>query len=377
MTRAEVWYLFGLAAITLILLRLWSTNRSRANFRDPVVISFTLGLFLGASGTLSRQPPIARLFDAVLFPNAAWLVADGLFLIALCAGSYWVDLMIDPALRERGWKLFQRWRVVSLIAVIAWMVTAAQLEASTWASLERGGIDAGGRPVLLAARLAYFAYDLWGLLYLSLHFYQQRRHMRDRFNYIRLTIPWAGITLAITAPALQVAGSLEVFAWPELLPVVWPPLWALISTIQGVVAILIVVTFLPSGYRAVSWLDKQLLVHRLLHLRHTLARSRPDLLPRPATLDRPGIIVRDPDQWLATLVNEVEIAKRLMSTGKTTYQVEAPAGGVMPDEARYALREEEAQFLRGLTSREPLSTPNVRGDTYALARWYAAVDSAL
>lgn len=372
MIRLEAWYLFGLAAIALIVLRLRPTGRS--NWRDPVAISFSLGLFLAASGTLSKQPVIANLVDAAFGPNAAWLQADILFLLGLCAGTYWVDLMRTPTLRKRGWSLLYRRRTAALLAVIGWMILAAWLAAPTWAILERGGLDVGGSPILLTARLAYLGYVLWGLGYLSYHFYRQRQHMRDRFNYIRLTIPWFAISLALTAPALQLIGLVAFYLNPAWLPQVWPALWLEISLIQGAVAVLIVATFFPPAYRLVSWADKQLLVRRLLRARRVMAHSRPDLalgVERPG----PGSLARDPDRWLATLVNEMEIAKRLM--GQTTYEIEAPAGGLMPDEARYALREEQGQFLRGLTKREPLAAPRVTGDTYALARWYAAVGSHL
>jgi hypothetical protein len=255
------------------------------------------------------------------------------------------------------------------------MVVTTLLAASTWQTLERGGIDVGGHLLLLSGRLAYFAYSLWGLAYLSFHFYRQRQHMRDRFNYIRLTVAWSGITLAIAAPALQVAGTLRVFAQPELLPAIWPLLWLLLSVVQLAVAVSIITTFFPPAYRFVVWVDKQLLVHRLLHARNAIARSRPNLVQGQAALGPAGLIVRDPDRWLATLVNEFEMAKWLM--GKMTYEIEAPAGGVMPDVTRYALRDEQAQFLRGLNSTETLTIPKVTGDFYALARWYASVGNVL
>lgn len=373
MNRAEFWYIFGLAAVVLLLLRLRPTRR--ADLRDPIAISFTFGLFLGAFGTLSKQPAIAVLIDVVLGPNAAWLVADSLFLVALCFGTFWVDLMRMPSMRQHGWRLVYRWRVAALLVVIGWMTVTTLLATSTWQTLERGGIGVSGHLLLLSERLAYFAYSLWGLAYLSFHFYRQRQHMRDRFNYIRLTIAWSGITLAIAAPALQVAGTLRVFAQPELLPVIWPSLGLLLSLAQLGVAVSIVTTFFPPAYRSVVWIDKQLLVHRLSRARSAMARSRPDLLQGQAALGPAGLVVRDPDRWLATLVNEFEMAKWLM--GKMTYEIEAPAGGVMPDVTRYALRDEQAQFLRGLTSTETLTIPKVTGDFYALARWYASVGNVL
>jgi hypothetical protein len=265
--------------------------------------------------------------------------------------------------------------VAALLIVIGWMVTTTLLAASVWQTLERGGIDVGGQFLLLSGRLVYFAYSLWGLVYLSFHFYRQRQHMRDRFNYIRLTIAWSGITLAIAAPALQVAGTLRVFARPELLPAIWPLLWLLLSLVQAGVAVSIITTFFPPAYRFVVWVDKQLLVYRLVRARSAMARTRPDLMQGQGALGPARLIVRDPDRWLATLVNEFEMAKWLL--GKMTYEIEAPAGGVMPDATRYALRDEQAQFLRGLTSTETLTIPKVTGDFYALARWYASVGNVL
>lgn len=379
MNHTEFWYLLGLAAVALILLRLRPTLK--ANLRDPVVLSFTLGLFLGAFGNLSKQAIAADFIDAALGPNAAWLIADSLFLLGLCAGTYWVDLMSQPALRRQGRRLLIRRRTATVFLVTGWMIIAAVLTTDTWGTLERGGIDVGGRPLLLTARLAYAGYMLWSLSYLSYHFYRQRRHMRDRFNYIRLTIPWAAITLAIAAPILQIIGALLIFVAPNRLSGFWPAWWILLSFIQAAVAILIVATFFTPAYHFVSWLDKQILVRQLLRTRQAVARSRPDLalgsepLKQIKQVKQIGFIVPDPDRWLATLVNELEMVKWLM--GEMTYEIEAPAGGVMPDAARYALHDEQAQFLRGVTTKERLAAPRVTGDTYALARWYAAVGNAL
>jgi len=370
--RTNFWYLFGLAALALILLRLRPTRR--ADLRDPVVLSFSLGLFLAAFGTLSKQPLLAGLIDAALGPNSAWLAADGLFLIALCAGTYWVDLMRLPDLRHQGWRLLRRWRLVALVGTLAWMVTTARLHGPTWATLERGGLDVGQSPLLLSARLTYFAYSIWALAYLSYHFYRQRQHMRDRFNYIRLTIPWAAITLALSVSALQAVATVEIFARPDLLAEIWPGLWLLITAIQAGVALLIVATFFPPAYKFISWLDKQILIHRLRRTHRLIARNRPDLALEP-DLKSGQLIVRNPDTWLARLVNELEVAKLMLS--RPTYEIEAPAGGVMPDVARYALAQEQGQFLHGLTARNTGQAPRVTGQTYALARWYAAVGSGL
>ncbi len=362
--RYELWYIFALFAVGLILLRLYQTRR--ANLGDPIVLSFALGLFLGSFGTLSKQPFLARAIDGALGPNSAWLIADVLFVCGLCAGTYWVDLMRLPDLRNQGRRLIRRWRVITLITIISWMTIATHLEATTWAILERGGVDTGGRSMLLAARLAYFVYSIWALTYLSYHFYRQRQHMHDRLNYIRLTIPWLGISLAITAPVLQAVAVLEVFVRPEWLSYLWPPLWMLISVIQIAVAILILTTFFPPAYKFVSWADKQLLVHRLQHIRQIVVQRRPELELEP-TLDRGRLIVRDPDHRLTTLVNELETVKQL--TGKATYEIKAPAGAVMPDAARYALRQEQRQFLQDI--KKSSNRPHVIGETYALARWYS------
>ncbi len=368
--RYDFWHIFVLFALALIFLRVRASRH--ANWRDPVVLAFSLGLFLGATGTLSKQPVLAGSIDSFLGLNAAWIVADGLFLIGLCAGTFWVDLMRLPVLREKPWRLLRQSRVIILLAVLLWMVTTATREAAIFGTLERGGIDVGGSGLLLSARLVYFVYSVWALSYISLHFYKERSEMRDRFNYIRLTIPWAGITLAITAPLLQTAATLEGFVAPALLPVIWSPVWAFLSAIQIVVASLVIITFFPPAYKSVSWLDKQMLVHRLNRTCRAVAKSRPDL----ASASLPGrtLITRQPDTRLAGLVTELEMVRSLM--GQPADEIEVSAGGVMPDAARLALKGEQSQFLRGLQSEKTMAA-RVTGEPYALARWYAAVGSKI
>ncbi len=363
-----MWYLFGLAAIILIFLRVKSTRRE--TLRDPMALTFTLCLLLPAFGTLSKQPFIAEFVDSIFGANTAWLIADILFITGVCIGTYWIEMLSQPDLRKEGWRLLLRWRVAALVAVAAWMIIAAWLEAPTWATLERGGIDVDGSWILLSGRMAYFGYSLWSLTYLSYGFYLRRRDMQNRNIYIRMTLPWLAISLAIAAPALQIAGVWLVFIQPESLPSVWSTVWGMVTAIQVAAAILILSTFIKPAYQFVIWLDKQILVHRLLRIYMAIRRARPDILPKTPALGRPGLIVRDPDLWLATLVGEIESAKT--SIGTPADKVQVPAGGSMPEIARKILREERNQFLRGLAN-EPVTTYQTEGDFYALARWYAAV----
>jgi hypothetical protein len=50
--------------------------------------------------------------------------------------------------------------MIGLLATIGWMAATALLAASTWQTLERGGIDVDGHRLLLSGRFAYFAYSL-------------------------------------------------------------------------------------------------------------------------------------------------------------------------------------------------------------------------
>jgi len=362
--RAEAWYIFGLLAVALIFLRLRSTWRHN-EFKDPVSLAFSLGLFLGAFGTLSKQPFLAVWLDT-MGTNTAWLVADILFMAGLCAGTYWVDLMSYPDLRNDGWKLLQRWRIAVLIFIAGYMVFAAQFHNFIWVSLERGGIDVGGSTLLLAARLGYFLFVLWALSYLSIAFYQHRKKMTDRFNYIRLSIPFFGITLAIIAPALQLATTLYIYIFPVQINILWPRIWLIITAIQLATGILIVFTFFPPAYKTVVWLDKQLLIRRLMAVIQT----------RKFTYSSRFGFALQPDVVLTSLVNEMEITKRLLGHHiiSNAEEIKVPAGRVMPDAARYALQEEQALILQGGKKRNcKAAAHRVIGDTYAIARWYAAV----
>lgn len=373
MNRAEFWYVFGLAALTLIILRLRATRR--ADWQDPMAITFTLCLFLPAFGTLSKQPVIANVIDSIFGYNAAWLAADILFISGVCAGIIWIDMLARPELKTQDKSLFRQWRIVTLIIVAIWMVLASRLADSSWVGLERGSIDVDESLVLLTSRLAYFGYSIWGLIYLSISFYHQRQHMRDRKLYIRMTIPWAGITLAIASPVVQAIGTVYGFFQGEALPILWSSLWGIVTITQIGVATSILGTFLPPAYHLVVWVDKQLLIHRLLRVRRLIHQIRPDLVEDVSLLGPGSLIAQDPDLWLATLVNELEMAKQLM--GPATYEVVAPAGSVMPEVSKYALKDEQIQFVQGLSSPEPVSGPKVTGDFYTLARWYAALTTAL
>ena len=367
--RAQFWYVFGLAALILIVLRLpitLQTIRSRRRFSDPVVVTFSLGLLLGAFGTLSKQPLIANQIDAVLGVNASWLIADGLFLIGLCLGTFWVDLMRFPTTKQFGRQLFAQPRTLILAAVLGWMMLGAWLTAPVWQSLERGGIDVNGNSLILTTRIAYFGYAIFALCYISYHFYQKRKVMADRFQYIRLTIPWAGITLAITAPVMQLLGLVEIYWQPALASVVWPALWGVVTVIQGLVAILIITTFAPPAYRLISWLDKQYLVYRLRRVHTAAVKARPDLLFTPI---QAGLITRQPDALLVRLVNDLADINYLLGG---TQEIATPAGGLMPAQARNLLHENRQAWMQGLNAQQTATTaPRPTGETYALARWYA------
>jgi hypothetical protein len=364
--RAAFWYVFGLAAVVLLLYRLRPTRR--VNLRDPMALSFTLMVFVAASGTLSKQPFIANAIDSLLGPNAAWLQADILFIAGMCAGTVWIDLLGQPALKQRGWRLFLQWRVAVLTIVAAWMITAAQLEAPTWAALERGTVDVGGSLILASARSGYFAFSIWVLAYISYGLYHHRQQVRSREIYVRLTIPFTGLALAPSASVIQLLAVWYGLAWPELVPAVWPSLWVVIATIQVRVMILILSAFLSPAYRAVIWVDKQWLVRRLGKACEKIRRTQPDLVVTP----KPGkaLIINKPDVILADLVNRVERIKHLAGSVEGG-PIEAPAGSVMLAEDRNALRNERGVFSQ-LLAGEKVTFARVTGEVYALARWYVA-----
>jgi hypothetical protein len=88
---------------------------------------------------------------------------------------------------------------------------------------------------------------------------------------------------------------------------------------------------------------------------------------RPASM-----LVKNPDHWLAILVNEVEFARFLL--GQFQEQVTAPAGGVMTKEIRQKLNEQKSLFQRALIGEGTPPMPSINGSTYTLARWYAHFD---
>lgn len=365
-SRYSFWYVFGLAALALILMRFRPTYRGP---KGPLTISFNTLVFLSSFGTLCKQPILAESIDTLLGPNAAWLLADILFIAGLCGGTYWVDLLTQPDLLERAdWRLLRRLRVVMLLMVATLMVTAARLEAPTWSIVERGGINVGGQWLLLGARTGYFAYSLWGLGYIGLSFYRQLQHMIDRSYYLRLTLPWFAVMLALGAPVLQLFGTWYVFFRPDQNEWLWPLLWKPITLVQVGVASLVLATFFGPAYRGVIWLDKQLLVQRLWKAYKKFQRTRPDIVqPLPAS---PGSIVLNVDWWLATLVNGIETIKIL--SGRPEGEINAPAGRVMPASCREILKREQALFAQALSTQKGDMPPClVTGDYYALARWYA------
>ena len=364
--RATFWYIFGLAAMAVALIR-WRPTW-RANWRDPIALSFAIGVFASVLGVLSKQPVIAQRLDALFGANAAWIFADAFFLGGLCGLTIWIDLMRNPTPSQRRPALLVAGRVVALIGVIAYMVVAARLQAPVWGGLERGGIDVAGQPALLISRLAYLAYDLWALSYLSLRFYQLRQQLRDRLSYLRLTLAWAAVSLAALAPALQIVAVLEVFFQPALLAQIWPPVWRVVSILQVLVAVLVLSLFFEPAYRLIAWGDKQWLIYRLLRARGAVARYRPDIISDDILKPAP-ILARQPDQYLSTLVNDFEMMRQMM--GATPDQFAVPAGSVMARDIRQELQRQLQQLQRALFSKEPFDAPTVTGDTYALARWYA------
>ena len=368
--RGTFWYLFGFAAVTLLLLRLRSTRR--ADLRDPVVFSFTVGIFLSSFGTLSKQPLLARFIDGVLGTNAAWVVADSFFLIGMCGLTYWIDFMRAPQLAERGWSYLHSKRSALLAATIAWMVLTTWWQGSIWGTLERGGIDVGGQFLLLSSRVGYFAYSLWAITYLSLRFYQLRREMVERVNYIRLSLAWAAVMLAALSPTLQFLATIEIFFYPQYLELIWPGLWVTISAIQVIVAALVLSIFIEPAYRFITWLDKQRLIRRLLRAQGIISETRPDLIGRLTQPKPNSIMVKDPDPLLAILVNEMEIARFLL--GSKTESITVPAGGVMPSEVQQILRQQKQRFSQALSGQPDSLLSTVQGDTYTLARWYAHFD---
>ncbi len=370
--RAAFWYVFGLAAIALLLYRLRPTRR--ANLRQPLSLSFTLMVFVAAAGTLAKQPPVANAIDTLLSPNTAWLVADCLFIAGMCAGTVWVDLLGQPALGARGWRLLLQARTVALALVVGWLVMAARLAAPIWASLERGTIDVGGSLILATARSGYFLFSIWVLATISLGLYRHRQQMSSRDIYVRLSFPFAGLALAPAASFIQLLAVWYGLAWPRFVPLVWPPLWVMVSAIQVVVMVLILGAFFPFIYHSIIWLDKQQLIRRLRRAYQTIQQTRPDLLKK--SLEPKYLVDRQPDSQLAALVSQLEMFKHI--TGSVSGRaLGAPAGAVMPVAAKQALRVETAQFLSALAGENAVTFAPIQGDAYTLAHWYAAIGRRL
>jgi hypothetical protein len=280
-----------------------------------------------------------------------------------------------PQLAEKGWAFLKSKRSAFLAATIGWMVLTAGWQASIWGTLERGGIDVGGQPLLLSSRIVYFVYSLGGIAYLSLRFYQLRREMVERVNYIRLSLAWAAVTLAALSPILQLLATVEVFFFPQYLGLIWPGLWGTISAIQVSVAILVLSLFFEPAYRFITWLDKQRLIRRLLRAQGIISKTRPDLIGRLAQPKPNSLMVKNPDPFLAVLVNEMEFTRFLL--GSMADSITVPAGGVMSAEVRQVLREQKQRFSQALSGQANSPLSSVQGDTYTLARWYAHFDTAV
>ena len=364
--RAFIWYIFGLAAVAVILLR-WKPTR-QANWRDPIAVSFSAGIFFSVLGVLSKLPLLAQVIDATFGPNAAWLLADSFFLIGLWGLTTWIDLMRGPSRMQGRFPIFPG-RTIALVLAIAWMVAAAWIEPASWHSLERGGINVGGSWLLLSGRMAYLFYDLWGLSYLGLRFLQLRKQLRERVSYLRLTLAWMAVSLAAIAPGLQLVAVTAVFAWPELLPVMRIPVWQIVSLLQIIVAGLVLTLFFEPAYQMLVRLDKRRLIRRLRHLQNTIATHRPELAARQTQITPSPGQERRQDLILAALVNEIEASFSMM--GATSEQLLVSAGRVMSQDLRQELQRQKSQFRMALTQRQPFEGPTVAGDTYVLARWYA------
>lgn len=369
MARAEFWYIFGLAAIILLLLRGRATLHT--NLRDPLSLSFVLCVFVSMAGTVSKQPFIANAIDFALGANAAWLVADMLWLAGMTAGTYWIDLLAHPEQNKRGVKNLYTKRLVALLLVSFWMVAAAVIHYPVWAGLERGTINTGGSAVILSARLAYLIFNIWLLAYVCQGFYRQRQQLLNRSIYIRMAIPHTAFTVAIAAPLAQAIGMLYTFAYPETLEAVWPLVWKFTSGVQLLSAVLILATFAAPIYRAVIWLDKLWLVYLLARIHHKIGKQRPDLIiRRHRGID---LIARRPDAQLAELVSEIELARRLIGESETEQELIVPAGSLMSYETRLKLFNDHKQFTRGLLN-QPTTVIKLNGDDpHALARWLVEV----
>ena len=370
MDRALIWYVFGLAAVATILLR-WKPTL-RGNWREPVAVSFSIGIFFSVFGVLSKQPVLAQGIDALTGPNTAWLLADSFFLIGLWGLTTWIDLMRAPG-RTQGHLPAYAGRTITLLIVIVWMGLVAWVEAPAWQGLERGGIDVGGKLLLLSGRMAYLTYDIWGLAYLGRRFFQLRQQLRERVSYLRLTLAWMAVSLAAIAPALQILAVIAVFFQPERLPVIWPPVWQVVSLLQMLVAALILTLFFEPAYRLLVWLDKRRLIRQLRRLQQTISAYRPELVDLPKQTTSTAGQETEPDLVLASLVNELEVTFSLM--GATADRLLIPAGKAMSRDLRGELERQKQRFRVAMTQRQSFDAPIATGDSYILARWYAHFSS--
>lgn len=373
--RAEYWYIFGLFAIIILAWRWWAMLQV-AQEKDqppldpqdrPLIFTFSFSVFVAATGTLAKLPPVASTVDWLIGPHAAWLIADIFFISATCSATIWLDLILQPSLKTRGWRLLFQRRVGLLLVVALWMITAARLEAPTWTELERGAINVEGNFILGSARLAYLSYNTWTLAYIALRLYYHRRLVLDRDLYIRMTMAFVAFGVAVTAPVVQILGLIYGFVWSDYLEAIWPQFWIVFTAAQTITYGLIMLTFLPAGYRTVIWLDKQLLLHRLRRVHSELGQVQPQLISHQDERKR---LIWQPDPELAVLVSDIRMIKQLV--GEIEGSLDAPAGAMMSAESRQAVLRERAG-LRQILNRQPGSVLDVYGETYALAWWYATV----
>jgi hypothetical protein len=181
------------------------------------------------------------------------------------------------------------------------------------------------------------------------------------------------VSLAAIAPALQILAVIAVFFQPERLPVIWPPVWQVVSLLQMLVAALILTLFFEPAYRLLVWLDKRRLIRQLRRLQQTISAYRPELVDLPKQTTSTAGQETEPDLVLASLVNELEVTFSLM--GATADRLLIPAGKAMSRDLRGELERQKQRFRVAMTQRQSFDAPIATGDSYILARWYAHFSS--
>jgi len=270
--KTVFWYIFPSLSVLIVLSRL----RLMRALRDPLIRAFVLGIGFGTLGVSCKAPAVSAWIDGHTFTNMSWLLADSFFLIGGCFGTLWLD-----RIGHAVFFIAAGWRKIGLLATLAVMVTAVAVELPTFQQLELGGIDVRRRPALLIGRMAYFGYSLLFLGYLVHGLNYHRRRAQDHHFRMRLAIPALGIAIAMTAPVIQIVGTLVYWAAP--LPGLWPTLWPLVTGVQVMVAICMVIACLPGRgmdvvIGALLWIEKQFLYRRLTRLHRLIADECPDVV---------------------------------------------------------------------------------------------------